>query len=323
MHKLPLRHTLHLVETAWGFLWLFLYIFLGKDILAASSTPSTIFIRTAAIDDETMTVKTMVDGNSSMDASNPRNVPNIEIMITPFKTITAIKPGLPLGSLFTTLVQPFSRGRIELASTDPRADPRIRYSILEDKRDVEALRKGTRFAMRLAEQFEKSGYPHPSPLFLAPGMDLDYLDSLYAKSDPVRPTSAETLDIKPAPELPIVGKDAKESLQHGVSVARVTTQESVTPKMHWRSVTDRDIDEYVRRVSNTSLHFSGSCRMSLGPEDGVVDQRLRVHGVKNLRIADASVFPKIPSAHTMAPTMMIAERCAEFLKIEWEARKTK
>jgi choline dehydrogenase len=45
----------------------------------------------------------------------------------------------------------------------------------------------------------------------------------------------------------------------------------------------------------------------------VVDARLRVHGVAGLRVADASVMPTITSGNTNAPTMMIAERAAEWL----------
>ena len=45
----------------------------------------------------------------------------------------------------------------------------------------------------------------------------------------------------------------------------------------------------------------------------VVDDRLRVHGVKRLRIADASIMPNITSGNTNAPAVMIAEKCADML----------
>jgi len=47
--------------------------------------------------------------------------------------------------------------------------------------------------------------------------------------------------------------------------------------------------------------------------NSVVDSKLRVRGVDNLRVADCSVMPAITSGNTNAPTMMIADRCADFL----------
>jgi choline dehydrogenase len=55
-------------------------------------------------------------------------------------------------------------------------------------------------------------------------------------------------------------------------------------------------------------------------DDGVVDARLRVHGVHGLRVADASVMPTIVSSNTNAPSMMIGERAADFV-IEDAARR--
>ena len=48
----------------------------------------------------------------------------------------------------------------------------------------------------------------------------------------------------------------------------------------------------------------------------VVDAQCRVYGVQGLRVADASVMPKVPSANTNFPTIMIAERVADFIKRE-------
>jgi len=78
--------------------------------------------------------------------------------------------------------------------------------------------------------------------------------------------------------------------------------------------TERMLD-YARAAGNTGYHLCGTCRM--GSDDAsVVDQRLRVRGVRRLRVADASVMPAIISTHTNAPAMMIAERAAAFIQQE-------
>jgi choline dehydrogenase len=74
---------------------------------------------------------------------------------------------------------------------------------------------------------------------------------------------------------------------------------------------DQFIEEIrVRGVSN--LHPVGTCRM--GREvDAVVDPRLRVHGIKGLRVADASIMPQVPGGNTNAPSIMIGEKCAAMI----------
>ncbi|MCX7693452.1 MAG: choline dehydrogenase, partial [Tepidimonas taiwanensis] len=65
--------------------------------------------------------------------------------------------------------------------------------------------------------------------------------------------------------------------------------------------TDSEIEAFIRRTAESVFHCTGTCRMG-ADEASVVDARLRVRGVKGLRIADASVMPAIPSTNTAAPT---------------------
>ncbi|KAL7015011.1 hypothetical protein ACKWTF_016243 [Chironomus riparius] len=60
-------------------------------------------------------------------------------------------------------------------------------------------------------------------------------------------------------------------------------------------------------------HASGTCKMGLSSNDSVVDNKLRVFGVKNLRVVDASVIPIIPSGNTQCPTYTIAEKAADMI----------
>lgn len=162
-----------------------------------------------------------------------------------------------------------------------------------DERDLAAARLAVRFTMRIAAEFQNSGYPYPAPFAFAPGNRPDLLEQWEQTAD-------EWSASKPSPStLSTSGKLTGKDLKEGKT---------------WKDVTDDEIDDYVRRVTHTSLHPVCTCPMSKDEKLGVVDQKLRVHGFKNLRVADASVFPRVPTSHTMVPVMMIAERCANFIK---------
>jgi choline dehydrogenase-like flavoprotein len=79
--------------------------------------------------------------------------------------------------------------------------------------------------------------------------------------------------------------------------------------------TDAQIEAFIRSHADTIYHPVGSCRMGSGPDD-VVDARLRVHGIAGLRVVDASVMPRIVSGNTNAPTIMIAEKAADFIRAD-------
>jgi choline dehydrogenase len=75
---------------------------------------------------------------------------------------------------------------------------------------------------------------------------------------------------------------------------------------------DDEIDAWVRETADTVFHPVGSCRMG-ADERSVLDTRLRVRGVRGLRVIDASSIPRMPSSNTNAPTMMVAERGSDFV----------
>ena len=65
-------------------------------------------------------------------------------------------------------------------------------------------------------------------------------------------------------------------------------------------------------------HQAGSCKM--GPSDdplAVVDNQLRVRGIRGVRVADTSIMPKVTTGNTNAPAIMIGERAADFIKKAW------
>jgi choline dehydrogenase len=77
--------------------------------------------------------------------------------------------------------------------------------------------------------------------------------------------------------------------------------------------TDAELVADIRSRSGTVYHPCGTARIGQDPTTSVVDCRLRVHGVEGLRVADASVFPAIPSGNINAPTMMVARKAGAMI----------
>ncbi len=75
---------------------------------------------------------------------------------------------------------------------------------------------------------------------------------------------------------------------------------------------DEELVTWLRATAMTTFHPVGTCKMG-NDALAVVDHRLRVHGIRHLRVADASIMPTISSGNTNAPAIMIGERCAEFI----------
>ncbi|MGV9252855.1 GMC family oxidoreductase [Streptomyces sp. NPDC003697] len=108
-------------------------------------------------------------------------------------------------------------------------------------------------------------------------------------------------------------------LVHGVRLARKLADHSAFD--HVRGVElspgpdvvdDNAVRAFVRANASTLWHPVGTARMGTGP-DAVVDARLRVHGIDGLRVADASVMPRIVAGNTHAPTVMIGEKAADLI----------
>lgn len=89
--------------------------------------------------------------------------------------------------------------------------------------------------------------------------------------------------------------------------------DEITPT---QKVQSRDeLIAYARESVYTTFHPVGTCKMGRD-HMAVVDDRLRVHGLSGLRVADASVMPVIVSGNTQAATVMIAEKASDFIQEE-------
>ena len=105
-------------------------------------------------------------------------------------------------------------------------------------------------------------------------------------------------------------KITRQICQHEPVKSLITSE--YTPGAHVSNDDDDAILEWARNTSTTIYHPTGTCKMG---EDkmAVVDARLRVHGIRGLRVADASIMPVITSGNTNAPSIMIGEKLAEMV----------
>jgi choline dehydrogenase len=109
-----------------------------------------------------------------------------------------------------------------------------------------------------------------------------------------------------------------ETMVRGVRLARALASAPSLKEMGSRELmpgswveSDDAIARWVRKNAITTYHFAGTCRMGTDP-GAVVDTRLRLRGVRGVRVADASVVPFTPVSAMNAPSMMVGLRAARF-----------
>ncbi|KAF5337947.1 hypothetical protein D9758_013126 [Tetrapyrgos nigripes] len=83
---------------------------------------------------------------------------------------------------------------------------------------------------------------------------------------------------------------------------------------HMIEKSDEELMDLVRQRLETLYHPTSTCRMAPERDNGVVDSRLRVYGVKGLRVCDASIFPSIVSGHTAGACFALGEKGADLIK---------
>jgi choline dehydrogenase len=81
-----------------------------------------------------------------------------------------------------------------------------------------------------------------------------------------------------------------------------------------RAHSDADLEEFIRAEAQTLYHPAGTCKMG-NDAMAVVDAQLRVRGIASLRVVDASIMPRVTAGNTNAPTIMIAEKAADLIRV--------
>jgi len=163
------------------------------------------------------------------------------------------------------------------------------------------------------------------PLYL-PGME-GPPDGFTLQGGMVRPQSRGTLRLSgPGPDDPVlldpnIFAAPEDLLSLCASLEQVRAMGATEALREWGASelypgpdvrTAAEVRDYVRRTAITYHHQVGTCKMGVDPM-AVVDPQLRVRGVEGLRVADASVMPKVTSGNTNAPAIMIGERASDFI----------
>ena len=168
-----------------------------------------------------------------------------------------------------------------------------------------------------------------APEGVRPLMSPDPFPAFRMGFSPCKPTSAGHVRItSPDPGAPpeMLGNylDTEHDRALMLQGFRLIRRIAATPAL--RAVTDHEMqpgpdiesDEdalaHIREDCWTVFHQCGTARMGRDAAQSVVDARLRVHGVEGLRVADASIFPTIPSGNTNAPAIMVGEKAADIIR---------
>jgi choline dehydrogenase len=160
----------------------------------------------------------------------------------------------------------------------------------------------------------KGAHPHPFP-----GFSIGVVHVCPAARGHVRVRSADPM-APPAIAFNFLDADGDlRVIMAGVRWARkIVRQPALAPCVAAEifpgpaADTDAALEDAIRREGVSGQHGVGTCRMGTD-EHAVVDPRLRVHGIRSLRVVDASVMPSVTAGNTNAPTIMIAEKGAEMI----------
>jgi len=205
--------------------------------------------------------------------------------------------GLRMGTLFFWVNKSFSRGTVTLASPDPDIEPSVDFRMLSDSRDLERLK----YALRLGAQILR---------------------------DPQMGASQDT--VFPASYSPHVAAIAApgiwKALQRGLFSSMLDIAGPLRPLLIHSAITagirlrdllecDDVLTEFVQQHVGGTWHPSGTCRMGAADDPHCVTSPTgKLYGVEAVRVCDASLMPSIVCANTNMPTIMIAERIADFIR---------
>ncbi|EDU44656.1 choline dehydrogenase [Pyrenophora tritici-repentis Pt-1C-BFP] len=206
---------------------------------------------------------------------------------------------------------PFSRGSTHITSPNPYDAPDFDAGFMNDKRDMAPMVwgyiKSRETARRMAAYAGEVHHMHPT----------------YAYDSPAR---ARDMDLATTNAYALPG-NITAGIQHGswtmpLEKGRApqpnflsSNQQEIMDDLHYSNEDIKHIEDWTKRHVETTWHSLGTC--SMAPKNGnsivkhgVLDERLNVHGVKGLKVADLSICPDNVGCNTYSTALLIGEKCA-------------
>lgn len=213
--------------------------------------------------------------------------------------------GQRLGLYFMWCNRPHSHGRVSLVSSDPDVYPHADLNLLSDSRDLRRLMDCVRTVAQLV--VDPSLNPDPGDLFPAGFTPrIKRLSAFSRRNAALNAVLGTMLDVPARLRQHFL----RTFMSSGHSLAEIIADES-------------RLEDFVRRSVFGVWHASGTCRMgSASDRTAVVDPTGKVIGCDNIFVADASVMPRLPTANTNIPVIMIAEKIADGLTRRGGGRRT-
>lgn len=202
--------------------------------------------------------------------------------------------GNRLGLFFLWCNRPYSRGRVRLVSPDAAVPPRVDLNLLDDPRDVARLAFGVRM---LAKIVEASALGHDPRDFFPAAFSprVKALSRVGTRNAALTSLLGVLLDT-PAP---IRRALIDRFFTRGQQMSALLADENA-------------LESFIRANVFGVWHASGTCKMGdVNDVMAVTDTAGRVRGAQGLRVVDASLMPRLPSANTNIPTIMMAEKIAD------------
>jgi 5-(hydroxymethyl)furfural/furfural oxidase len=230
-------------------------------------------------------------------SSGASGCPDADLLLFMIGRVSPRAYGPDVAMIGAALYSPFSRGEVTLQSADAAVPPRIEFRMFDDPRDGPRMIKAARFA---------------ESLLLTPGVAASYHDCFL-----LPPVMALHQFNRPGLAGALLAAAAKMVLNAPPAASRAVLGRVLRPG-RWLANARAHAplqDAEILAAAAPMAHPIGTCAMG-GADNpsAVVDPACRVYGVSNLRVADASIMPRIPSANTNLPTIMIAEKAAALIR---------